>query len=191
MDLGAYINISSLEPLLEANGIKDIKRLRGLRLMQCETPVEYTEKDVIKFTRYDVENLIRTVPGDFIEYSDRTDIKAEYYLYPNKSPRWDRIHGKLRKAIKFCIKKAKKAYTAQLDMFNKYCGRDDVLYIHSRLGGGNWNYYNCNEYLKQPWYLDHIEDAYDSTYCDIYAKIDPNTAKDLLDKIKESNGEEE
>lgn len=189
MDLGAYINISSLRPLLEANGIKDIKRLRGLRLMQSEIPVEYTEKDINKFAKYDVENLIRTVPGNLIEFSTHTDIKVDYYLYPNKSPRWNRIHGKLRKAVKFCIKKAKKAYINQMDMFNKYCGRDDVLYIHARLGAGNWNYYNCSEYLKQSWYLDHIEDAFDCTYCDIYAKIDPNITKDLLDKIKDEDGE--
>jgi len=60
----------------------------------------------------------------------------------------------------------------QDNMFNKYCGKEDILYIHARLGGGNWNYYGCNEIIKnQPWYLDHCEDAFDGTYVDIYAKI--------------------
>ena len=61
---------------------------------------------------------------------------------------------------------------AQFEMFNKYVGREDV---HSRIGGDNWNYYGGPELEKQPWFLEKIDDYYDNTYCDIYAKIDPAT----------------
>ena len=56
-------------------------------------------------------------------------------------------------------------------MWNKYAGKENVLYIHSRIGGGNWDYYGGNELSKQPWFLEKVDDCYDDTYCDIYAKI--------------------
>ena len=55
-------------------------------------------------------------------------------------------------------------------MFNKYVGRKDILYIHARIGGGNWSYYH-HRVDKQPWFIEKVDDAFDSTYCDIYAKI--------------------
>lgn len=59
----------------------------------------------------------------------------------------------------------------QYEMFNKYCGRPDVLYIHARIGGPNWVTFGGPELAKQPWFIDAIDDAFDPTYCDIYAKI--------------------
>ena len=53
----------------------------------------------------------------------------------------------------------------QCETWNKYAGRKDVLYIHSRIG------YNTEGIDDQPWFLDHVCDAYDGTYCDIYALI--------------------
>lgn len=87
-------------------------------------------------------------------------------------PRWDRIHGFKRKKLKFEIKKQKKAIEKQYEMFNKYCGRYDILYIHARIGGGNWSYYR-DQVINQPWFIEKVDDAYDSTYCDIYARIEP------------------
>ena len=55
----------------------------------------------------------------------------------------------------------------QHGMWNKYVGRNDVLYIHSRCG------YPPEEVLKAPWFLDWVSDAFDPTYCTIYAKIKP------------------
>lgn len=63
------------------------------------------------------------------------------------------------------------AIMAQYNVFNKYCGRKDVLYIHARLGGENWKYYGGPELEKQPWFIEKVDDAFDSTYCDIYARI--------------------
>lgn len=66
-------------------------------------------------------------------------------------------------------------------MWNKYAGREDVLYIHSRMGGGNWKYWNADkrtELMNQPWFLGRVDDCFDSTYCDFYAKIDVNKKGD-------------
>ena len=85
--------------------------------------------------------------------------------------RWDRIHGKKRKILKFEIKKKQRRILKQFEIFNKYVGRDDVLYIHARIGGGNWDYFGGPELAKQPWFIEKVDDSFDSTYCDIYASI--------------------
>lgn len=67
----------------------------------------------------------------------------------------------------------------QCETWNKYAGRSDVLYIHSRMGGTTCGYWDDEkgehvttyDLKAQPWFLDHVYDAYDGTYCDIYAKI--------------------
>lgn len=190
MDLGAYAQIDDLSSIMEANGI-DIPRLRGLRLMKDEEPVSKEELlDLAKRDGlYRCVSLCQSIPpfnwnATLSEMSNRTDAICEYYLelgtYNNGeinhldpiSVRWDRVHGKKRKAFKYVIKKAKKKVFEQYSVWNKYAGRDDVLYIHCRLGGGNWNYYRGWEIIEsQPWFLDKVEDFFDSTYMDIYAKI--------------------
>ena len=190
MDLYGYCQIEDLEPLLILNGIEDIKRLRGLRLMAIEEPIDIN-KNVMKHA------VTEAMESLAYEYScrcnsryfgtcDLEDIFKGIYCYGDGTPRWDRLHGKLRKAAKFEIKKTKKKMLAQYEMFNKYVGREDVLYIHTRTGGNNWNYYGCFEYLNKPWYLDHVDDYWDSTYCDIYAKIDPAITNSLLKESMES-----
>ena len=190
MDIGAYAQIDDLSPIMEANGI-DIPRLRGLRLMKDEEPVSKEELlDMAKHNGlYRCACLCQSIPpfnwnATWSEMSDRTDAICEYYLelpkYENGGidhlnpigVRWDRVHSKKRKAFKYVIKKAKKRVFEQYALWNKYAGRDDVLYIHARIGSGNWGYYDCDKIVKgQPWYLDHCEDHFDCTYVDIYAKI--------------------
>ena len=187
MDLGAYAQIDDLETIMKDNNI-DIPRLRGLRLMKDETPITKAEREeIIKDDiLWEVQSLIRGCPkwswdSCCREYSSKTDALCDYYLWYDVDEYgrhnyvdicWDRIHGKKRKACKYVIKKVKKRVKDQFDMWDKYAGRDDVLYIHARIGSGNWGYYDCNEVVKgQPWYLDHCEDHFDCTYVDIYAKI--------------------
>lgn len=109
------------------------------------------------------------------EFSERTKFYTSYYTRKinggGYEPRWDRIHGFKRKKLKFEIKKRKRAITKQYETYNKYCGRNDILYIHARIGGGNWSYFGGDELKKNEWFLEKVDDAYDSTYCDIYAKI--------------------
>lgn len=56
--------------------------------------------------------------------------------------------------------------------FNKYVGRNDVLCIHARIGGGNWDDYR-DEVENEPWFIEKVDDDFDPTYCDIYARIKP------------------
>lgn len=45
------------------------------------------------------------------------------------------------------------------------------------MGGYNWeSYQKKKELMSHPWFLDRVDDYYDSTYCDFYAKI--NILKD-------------
>lgn len=184
MDLGAYVRIDELGEIAKKNGI-DAPRLRGYRLMKDEEPVSEEEiREMEKATEINtVKNLCEAEPfwsSDPAWYtSDRwTRYLKDYYLIKDSDDdyidiRWNRIHGKKRKVLKFEIKKAKRAVRNQWDMWNKYAGQDGVLYIHSRIGGNNWNYYKGHEKVeKQPWFLDRADDSFDSTYCDIYAKID-------------------
>lgn len=61
----------------------------------------------------------------------------------------------------------------QIKVFNSYCGRTDVYMIHARIGGNNWDYYDGDETVAtKPWFLERVDDEFDSTYCDIYVRFD-------------------
>lgn len=180
MDLYAYTQIDELEEIMKANNI-EVPRLRGLRLMSKETP-EYN---------YIPDNLEYNVLKDWIAsdfgrdkvfqvYSSWTRELTERLSYISKIDdygdevrkiNWNMLGRKDKKYLKLEIKHRVKEYRKQFETFNKYCGRDDVLYIHARIGGSNWSYYDGPELTKQPWFIEKVDDAFDSTYCDIYAKI--------------------
>lgn len=102
------------------------------------------------------------------------DINGKSFYYDEVIGfRWNLIHGKNRKAIKLALKHKRNAVKTQYETFNKYAGREDVLMIHARIGGDNWNYYGGNQLERQTWFLEKVDDSFDSTYCDIYAKIKP------------------
>lgn len=189
MDLYAYTQIDKLDKIAEENGI-EVPRLRGYRLMKDEEYISDEEiREEIKRCEISVvEDLCRAVPTwsmkPVYHISDRhTDALCDYYLVKNKDNkdyrqyigiRWDRIHGKKRKILKYAIKKKKERNLKQFITFNKYVGREDILYIHSRIGGGNWEYFNGKELEKKEWFLEKVDDCFDETYCDIYAKIKTN-----------------
>lgn len=185
MDLGAYMNIDALREIAERNNI-DIPRLRGYRLMKDEEV--FSAEDIQDMTRSSeirvCERLCRAEPfwnpkAYCHEYSYWTDRLCGYYLiegtdrdYERFSDiRWDRIHGWKRRILKFEVKKDKRSIQKQHEMWNKYVGKDGVLYIHARIGGPNWEAYGGPELEKQPWFLEKVDDCFDSTYCDIYAQI--------------------
>lgn len=175
MDLGAYAQIDELEQIAKKNGI-EVPRLRGYRLMSEEQPV-------------DIKPLLNEIAGEccrdltkcnwgadaWYTFDTWTDYLTDYYTRKTNGggyePRWDRIHGVKRKKLKFEIKKQKRATIKQYETYNKYCGRNDVLYIHARIGGANWSCFGGEELKKKEWFLEKVDDAYDCTYCDIYAKI--------------------
>lgn len=188
MDLFAYTQIDKFDKIAKDNGI-EVPRLRGYRLMKDEEPgsLEYI-KHFMKNSEVTACKLLCSSDPfwcsnpDYYEHSSKTDSILRYYLIEEVDEdgcsnyvgiRWDRIHGRKRKILKFEIKKQKRRIQKQYDMWNKYAGREDVLYIHSRIGGGNWKRYGGDELTKMPWFLDKVDDCFDETYCDIYALIKP------------------
>ena len=176
MDLGAYANIENLDELARKNGIY-CPRLRGYRLMKDEESVNAEEviaENNIEY--YCARDLCRTIPfwcpsSDTSEFSLATDLKVKRYTDENsKTIRWDRIHGWKRRTLKTYIHNTVARYKKQYAVWNKYAGQESVLYIHARIGGGNWPYY-YKEVVNQPWFIEKVDDAFDSTYCDIYARI--------------------
>lgn len=177
MDLYAYGQIDSLSEIVAKNGIY-CPRLRGYRLMKDEEPVlDEFWKDEEHIAEI-VTGLCCSIPfwtvnSHLSEYSCRTNRKRNYYLNREAESnivKWDRIKGKKRKILKTAIHNQNVRYKRQYDMWNKYAGQDGILYIHARIGGDNWiSYYQ--EVVNQPWFIEKVDDAFDSTYCDIYARI--------------------
>lgn len=176
------------------NGIT-IPRLRGHRLMRDEKSISRESiREICREVEYRVyEDAVTSCPrfrpeSNINEFSLETDRLEKKYLikrsesYTNADGevfvysktvgfRWNLLHGKNRKAVKLAIKHKRNKAIAQYEAFNRYVGREDVLCIHARIGGGNWYYYGGGEIEQQPWFLEKVDDCYDDTYCDIYAKI--------------------
>lgn len=182
MDLNAYVQISKLEPIAKANNI-NIIRIRGYRLMKDENPINIKEMQ----NNYDAQStaVYNAVGSGFTINSDCLILDESRYDYidklcpVNSSINWNIIHGKKRKVLKYHFKHIKKNIKLQYEMWNKYAGRDDVLYIHAKIGSYSWSNKKHYNYKNEPWYLDSIDDTYDPVYCDIYAKIDPDTIKEI------------
>ena len=203
MDLYAYSQIDNLDEIAKAFGI-DVPRLRGYRLMATEKPIDYM--DMYNVVSLDtVEQLCRSRwnPGSccfecssytsrlckkYIKnFEHRHDIYRDDYDGPKPEINWDIIHGKKKKIVKTTIRNRMNEYKRQYAVWNKYCGRDDVLYIHARIGGNNWAYYDGPGMLSKPWFLEKVDDADDCTYCDIYAKIDPEKVKEINEQLHSDN----
>lgn len=187
MDFGAYLNIEDLEYIAKANNI-DIPRVRGYRLMQYEELISKKEiQDTIDDCKiYVIKHLCQSYPfwssnPEYYSLNRYTSSLQDRYLIKDHDKNyiavnWDRIHGWKRKIAKFEIKKKIQQMQKQYDTWNKYVGRSDVLYIHSRIGGNNWKLFeNKSDLLNSSWFLDRVDDWFDTTYCDFYAKIDPVT----------------
>ena len=194
MDLFAYANIPNLKSLAEANGI-EVPRLRGYALMSEECEVTQNEINDAVLAHYSTmyRNACTSEPrfhpeSNMHEYSPATDrlqkkyliteiiteetSNGEIYTYEKiVGFKWNLIHGKDRKTLKFALKKAKRAVEKYYHTFNKYAGREDVMRVHARIGGGNWPFY-FREVVDKPWFLEKVDDYFDDTYCDIYCKID-------------------
>ncbi len=175
MDLLAYAQIDDLEQILEENNI-EVPRLRGLDLMVDAEPRVLSKEDMDDIEIECAEDLCRSIPfwnpnSHMSEGSDYTDKLVATYI-GEYGINWDRIHGKKRKVLKTYIHNEKVRHQKQTDTFNKYVGRNDVIRIHARIGGNNWACSGGAELSRQPWFLEKVDDAFDNTYCDIYAKIE-------------------
>lgn len=180
MDLFAYSQIKDLEEVAAENNIS-VPRLRGYRLMANEEKVDWkTLKQDVEYVC--TEHMCSSVPfwkenSDWSRYSSSIQRIEEFYITKDKKPRWDRIHGWKRKALKTMIHNYMRRVQQQYEMWNKYVGRSDILYIHSRIGGGNWPSYR-EEVVNQPWFIEKVDDWFDCTYCDIYARIKEGERKE-------------
>lgn len=179
MDIYAYLNIEDLSSVAEANGI-DVPRLRGFRLMSQERPMtkEEIRETEVSAVRTVYENGCMSVPAFcpdsyWIEYTLKTEARKKRYLDENGDLRWELLHGKRRKNMKFAVKKIKNVVRKECEAWNRYAGREDVLYIRARIGGSNWNYFRGYELESKPWFLEKADEWFDETYCVIYAKIAP------------------
>ena len=84
----------------------------------------------------------------------------------------DRIHGKQRKAVKRIFRQVRRDVKEQYALFNSYVGRENVQYIHARLGSTSWTDDKTKaKVTRQPWFLAKVDDSFDSSYCDISARI--------------------
>lgn len=193
MDLGAYMNIENLQDIMEANGI-EVPRLRGLRLMceEFEITPEDIERAIQAQNEYTMDNFCCSVPpftdSNTHSYNPSTARRKKKYLIterythgPKSAPRvserivgirWELIHGKARKRLKLALKHNAKSVRKQYEMFNRFVGRNDVLYIHARCGSQGWGSNYIHEIRQQSWFIDMVDDYFDPTYCDIYAKIE-------------------
>ena len=177
MDLGAYAQIDDLISLAKENGIY-VPRLRGYRLMSKEETVSDKEIHEMAISKAMTccDDIVRTGVDCWWSSDHVAEKRAKKYLIADKEHkwivvgvRWDKVHGKLRKRLKYEVKKSIKRHKKQFEIWNNYCGQN-VLYIHARIGGNNWPYY-CNEVKDQPWFIEKVDDAFDATYCDIYARL--------------------
>lgn len=181
MDLFAYAQIENIEEIAKANGI-ECPRLRGYRLMLEESVIDISSEDKKEIAIDCVKNLCCSEPfwnpharvwtGD-----SYTDYLRQYFLIYERfdepiGVRWDRIHGWKRKVLKTMIHNEYMRRVKNFKVWNKYVGRNDILYIHARIGSGNWPYYK-DQVIDKPWFIEKVDDPFDSTYCDIYAKIKP------------------
>ena len=150
MDLGAYVQIEDLGKIAEANGI-EVPRLRGYRLMANERPA--TEEEIEKSCK----GIYHEIYG--LHYKNGHFIRHGYRCrYDNRVPRRD-------------ARRSAKRTRKQMETYNKYCGRSDVMMVHARIGGYNWKEYGGFWLEKEPWFIEKVDDGFDPTYCDIYAKI--------------------
>ena len=176
MDLGAYAQIDDLGAIAKENGIF-VPRLRGYRLMANEEPIsdDLIKERACRCAMSVIDNIVRSGFEDCWIGSRRTDKRVRRFLVIGENDiipvgvRWDKVHGKLRKRIKYEFKKALVANRKQFEVWNKYCG-ESVLYVHARIGGNNWYYYGDKVKYK-PWFIEKVDDAFDSTYCDIYVRL--------------------
>lgn len=188
MDLGAYVQIEELDDLAKKNGI-EVPRCRGYRLMANEESVTQEElREMIQDQAIrEAEKIIRI--SDFPvckscwrSYDSASDKRIEYYMIRDESGngckvstgiRWDRVHGKFRKRLKLAIKHATRRITKQYDLWNRFAGEKNVLYIHARIGSTSWTDAETKGAItREPWFLEKVDDYWDTSYCDIYARVE-------------------
>lgn len=102
-------------------------------------------------------------------------IDYDKLIKTNNGIKWENLHGKKRKIAKYKIKKLRREIRKKYDTYNKYVGRDDVLYFHTIVDTNQYN-----ELRHSQSYIEDIPDWYDPRYKDMYFKADSDMLSDLL-----------
>ena len=177
MDMGAYMKIETIKPIVEKNNII-VDRVRGYRLMSDEESInQHDLNEIIQkifLSRVDDLFAMRNdeVFGRCLCYDEEYDANKKKYLRKDGSLRWELISGDLKKNIEFVQTEVKLLVGNQYDLWNRFAKCSNVLYIHAKLGSSNWSGIYHKTYENEPWYLDSCDDAFDAAYCDIYAKLE-------------------
>jgi len=164
------MNIENLDEVAKANGI-EVPRLRGYRLMRNQHV--WTGEEIAKEIVEELDHTYRSLCDIAVRMAEDAmehDLGA-YGADKSCLSLYERQCGGFEKRFR-----------AQIEMWNRYAGRDDVLFIHSRMGyplESHWDSKNKETVVdrdlrNEPWFLDWVPDAYDETYIDIYARIDPS-----------------
>lgn len=170
-------NREFVKDFVEAYG-KDT-RSWGFKPMSDEKPVNPEEiaKRKNQYAVEHFENLLAAFPSWWTRstrayfYDNGTHLRWKHYLTKDEKGeyngiRWDRIHGKHRKKLKFELKNCNKEIDKQYKVWDKYAGRQDVAYIYIK-------YYNLkDEVYNQPWFLETVDDYFEPTYRYVFIKID-------------------
>lgn len=183
MDLAAYGRIDDLSGVVEANGIA-VPSLRGYRLMRDEPPAD---EDTLKKSLnelvgaywwmesdpYNCSDWYDRTEDDFIngyrpEHVPRSYVWREYVDDGRKGLRVKRVH---RTSFFQRLSMLKARHRRQWELWNAYAGREDVLYIHARIGGPIISEDTWHGLRDKEWFIEACDDAFDPTYCDIYARI--------------------
>lgn len=193
MDLGAFVNRESIDALAKANGI-EVPSLRGYRIMSEEEVwddeyIAECEKNLVGDYWWSAAGDVNGEEAfnDWLEHN-REDYANGYR--PANIPK-SRISKEFRKdlgptlTVFDRVSMLRARWHRQAMLWNRYAGHEGVLYIHSRMGGDGRTH---SPYYKQysdkdpywpegwdvrdqMWFLDVCADAFDPTYCDIYARI--------------------
>lgn len=85
------------------------------------------------------------------------------------------VAWKKKKSCKVLSEEGIEIRKTPVGCLEQVCRTKNVLYIHARLGTSNWSNTTWEDFRKSSWFLDGCDDASDRSYCDIYAKIDPES----------------
>lgn len=161
-----------------ANGFKacelpKFKSMSDKKPISPEEIAKHKNKNAVKRLQFLLSNYPAWSINHIYGYCWRlgSTLRWNHYLTKDKNGeyngiRWDRIHGKHRKVLKYKLRESNKKIEKLYNAWNKYAGRKDVAYMYT-----NW-YYFKDELLNKSWFLEVVCDYFDPTYCYVYAKVD-------------------
>lgn len=183
----------------EINTRNDILQTAGVSIpgefliMKEETKISLEEVDqimkkqeVMIIDRLLSSNPRWTLQPYFTMPKNKEKYVHKYIHFDSKEEhvRWDRLHGKHRKIVKFECKKEKGKIRDGILTFNHFAGREDVMCIrvdtsHSENGKGFLYQIESLPYFLTM-NLSYENEAFSSNIYDIYLKVNPEVVQAYL-----------